>query len=549
MKNILLLSISLILNFAYSQESILPSSDKLLDAIIHNENNPIPLLQRSDVARPWAEYETAKYIIFSDHTSFGSYNIKKEILRNLPAGITAVIYTQGSTSDIISNYNKFIAEGATLIPLLTNTSGNPFWSRDTVPVPVIKKSGELALTDALYYHDFEADHIFANYFGVSLVRHNYYYEGGNFATDRFGNCFLIDANTGSRLPDSVLRNSYGCQSITRLPFVDGIGHVDERVKIVADNIALTDTQSYVSYLKNRGFTVYLLPKPQLYDATYVNSLQINGTIFLPIFKISMDKEAIQVYKNLGFKVVPIDGREIIKGRGSIHCITMTYPDEKGYPIDGGWSNWRDTSTCSQACGYGVKDQVRFCSAPTPSNGGKDCYGDDQRTVSCIIKQCPVDGGWGIWEPTGTCSVKCGIGLQTLKRSCDSPAPQGDGKKCSGESIKNIFCDTQVECPVGILSQENINALNLEKKINIHSKRMAEVQINLHNPNNRNIVCSLTAQLVIKNKILDQDNISINADAKGISKTSAIILRHKKLFKSIRKSNIKIMINSCEVLPN
>jgi len=60
--------------------------------------------------------------------------------------------------------------------------------------------------------------------------------------------------------------------------------------------------------------------------TYANSLLINGTLFLPIFEQPNDKEAIRIYENLGLKVIPIETKKLSnQGSGSIHCITMTYP--------------------------------------------------------------------------------------------------------------------------------------------------------------------------------------------------------------------------------
>src|SRR5690606_24633706 len=138
----------------------------------------------------------------------------------------------------------------------------------------------------------------------------------------------VDAKHARFIPDSVFSSSYGCATLTRLPFVAGIGHADERVKILSDTLAVTDTPSYVPLLEAKGFTVKMLPK--LYPAggvrTYVNSLLVNGTVFLPVFSKSTDAEAIRVYEEAGFRVIPLDSRSLSDGgMGSIHCITMTYP--------------------------------------------------------------------------------------------------------------------------------------------------------------------------------------------------------------------------------
>jgi hypothetical protein len=56
-------------------------------------------------------------------------------------------------------------------------------------------------------------------------------------------------------------------------------------------------------------------------------------------------------------------------------------------VNGGWSSWQDSSSCSQVCDGGTKTQVRYCNNPAPSNGGSNCSGSSTRTVSCNTQQC------------------------------------------------------------------------------------------------------------------------------------------------------------------
>jgi agmatine/peptidylarginine deiminase len=129
------------------------------------------------------------------------------------------------------------------------------------------------------------------------------------------------------IPDGVFKKYYGCASLVRLPFVHGIGHVDERIKFLSKRLALTDVPEYEDILRVRGYEVRLLPRGEEQYETYVNSLLINGTVFLPIFEFEKDKEAIEIYKKYGFKVVPIVVDELPNvGMGAIHCMTMTYPE-------------------------------------------------------------------------------------------------------------------------------------------------------------------------------------------------------------------------------
>ena len=295
MKWPIFLLLGLFSNTLFAQSYLIPSEELIKKAMDHNRQLNTKsgalgqLLPKNStalgrVARPWAEYEKAKYLFFADNNAFGSEQVKKQILNNLPVGITPVIYTASSYTDLVRNiWRDYFPAGTDFIVLQASSLGNNFWSRDALPVPVIGFDQKLKLVDAKYYHNYEADQYFAEFAQATLFQHQYFYEGGNFATDRKGNCFLVDHRTGQELPDQVLTEYYGCHTITRLPFVEGIGHVDERIKIVSDTVALTDTKSYIPYLKAKGFEVVLLPKPEIFNGTYLNSLQINGTVYLPIF--------------------------------------------------------------------------------------------------------------------------------------------------------------------------------------------------------------------------------------------------------------------------
>lgn len=321
----------------FSQQYLTPSEDLIKKAMEHNRQlnikktelgqlTPLSSMALGKVARPWAEYEKAKYLFFADSNVFGSEQVKKTILHNLPSNVIPVIYTASSYTDLVRNiWRDHFPPGADFEVLQASSLGNNFWARDALPVPVIGFDQKLKLVDAKYYHHYEADLFFADFTDAILFKHPYFYEGGNFASDSKGNCFLIDHRTGKDLPDQVLSEFYGCRTITRLPFVEGIGHVDERVKIISDKVAFTDTKSYIPYLKAKGFEVVLLPKPEIFNGTYLNSLQINGTVYLPVFDVREDYEAIVAYERLGFRVIPVNARELVRGFGSIHCISMTYP--------------------------------------------------------------------------------------------------------------------------------------------------------------------------------------------------------------------------------
>ncbi|CAD7087043.1 unnamed protein product [Hermetia illucens] len=64
------------------------------------------------------------------------------------------------------------------------------------------------------------------------------------------------------------------------------------------------------------------------------------------------------------------------------------PIEEKTPVNGGWGNWSDWSTCSRSCGGGISMQLRECNNPSPANGGTFCIGERKRYVVCNTEPCP-----------------------------------------------------------------------------------------------------------------------------------------------------------------
>lgn len=116
------------------------------------------------------------------------------------------------------------------------------------------------------------------------------------------------------------------------------------------------------------------------------------------------------------------------------------------PVNGGFGSWSKYSACTKDCGGGFQSRVRECSNPKPQHGGKTCEGKSQMTQNCNEQSCPIDGGWGEYQPNGKCSASCGGGTQELKRVCNAPAPEHNGKHCTGTDTKTATCG-HVECPV------------------------------------------------------------------------------------------------------
>ncbi|XP_041369905.1 sushi, von Willebrand factor type A, EGF and pentraxin domain-containing protein 1-like [Gigantopelta aegis] len=58
-------------------------------------------------------------------------------------------------------------------------------------------------------------------------------------------------------------------------------------------------------------------------------------------------------------------------------------------VHGGWADWEDWSTCSVSCGQGVRTRKRSCTNPTPDNGGRECDSLDTEQEVCNETVCPV----------------------------------------------------------------------------------------------------------------------------------------------------------------
>jgi agmatine/peptidylarginine deiminase len=344
MKSFIFVLIGLLSLNSFAQQLALhgPSEAQIEAMALHNQElaktQPLVSGFRSNVL-PFAEYKKTGYVVFNDDDFSGmATNIKHQIAANLPADVTLIVYTQSSDKSfqqsLLNLYAKDLSPSRIKILQVNQSGANDFWSRDNLPIPVLD-GGNFAMVDAKYYYNFEADKYFANLFGVNLDAHKYFYEGGNFMANSRGDCLVVNRKRNypggtsdtAAIPDDIFKTKYGCKTLTRFQHLKGIGHADEVVKFMSDDIVFTDTPEYKTILEQKGFTVYLLPEADLDYETYINSLIVNDTVFVPTFGEANDKKVMDTYKSLGFKVVGINTRSLATGgQGGIHCITMNYPE-------------------------------------------------------------------------------------------------------------------------------------------------------------------------------------------------------------------------------
>lgn len=63
-------------------------------------------------------------------------------------------------------------------------------------------------------------------------------------------------------------------------------------------------------------------------ATYANFLIINGAVLVPTYNMPQDTEALNILKTVfpDREIIGIDCRVLIEQHGSLHCVTMQYPE-------------------------------------------------------------------------------------------------------------------------------------------------------------------------------------------------------------------------------
>ncbi len=277
--------------------------------------------------RPAPEISDYKFVLLSSEAGFSeAANLRYSIAQNLPEGVKLVLLVSNSNAEQVKRtYSQYISPDRLILAKDTGIEGG-FWARDSFPYPVVNGQGQLSLVGAKYYRTFRSSPAVASSLGLNMTRPGFTFVGGNLMADDNGVCFTIDSYRRFTTTDNDLINSYGCKSVHVLRKYSGIGDVDEVVKVLSTNLILTNTPEYVNDFKSWGYNVVMLPAVPNSYRTYVNSLVVGKTVFMPTYGISTDAQAKKVYEDLGYKVVGIPSNTLSDDmHGSVHCQTMAYP--------------------------------------------------------------------------------------------------------------------------------------------------------------------------------------------------------------------------------
>jgi agmatine deiminase len=258
-----------------------------------------------------------------------------------------------------------------------NHATNDCWCRDHGPIFVRNvRTGEVALTDWSYnawgekYRPFDLDNripariaraLRLRRFSVDMIL-----EGGSIDVNGQGlllttEACLLNRNRNPQLGrgeiEQALKDNLGVREVLWLgqgiEGDDTDGHVDdlsrffrpdgivtavERNQRDRNHRPLQENLERLHRLRTpagRKFTIVELPMPRRgsrdgprLPASYANFLVINGAVLLPAFRQpDRDAEAAEVLAGCfpGRKIIPVDCLDLVRGRGTLHCISQQQP--------------------------------------------------------------------------------------------------------------------------------------------------------------------------------------------------------------------------------
>lgn len=255
---------------------------------------------------------------------------------------------------------------------------NDTWARDCSALSIIdEEEGEPLLLDFTFTgwggkfdasHDNAMSSSIAHVYGAPMEKINLILEGGGVESNGAGSLLttaecLLNPNRNPHLDkkgmEKELKKHFGVEQILWLHHGylagdDTDSHIDTLARFIdTDTImyvkcddqndehydALKKMEEELQALRDidgEPFNLIALPmcNPTFYDderlpATYANFLIINDAVLLPIYNDPHDNEAIEICKKafFGRDIIPIDCSVLIRQHGSLHCVTMQFPED------------------------------------------------------------------------------------------------------------------------------------------------------------------------------------------------------------------------------
>lgn len=269
--------------------------------------------------------------------------------------MTSIVYvadTLGRRHPVLrTTLAKALAEVGGRIDEIQDT--RDIWCRDYMPVPL----GEGRFVQFVYKPDYLADEPelitppeVAEQIVGTARRSELVVDGGNVV--RRGRVAVVTDKVFAENPrlsrSQVMQQLSADLEIDRLVVIpvepgDVCGHADGVLHLLDERTALVNDYSDVDpdygarlglALRDRGiesipmsYAPDLKSRRRMPPATgvYVNLLEMAEAIFVPVYGIESDDDAVRVLAGVfgGRAVVPIDCRGIAREGGSLHCVTCT----------------------------------------------------------------------------------------------------------------------------------------------------------------------------------------------------------------------------------
>lgn len=261
---------------------------------------------------------------------------------------------------------------------------NDTWARDCSALTVIdEEEGEPLLLDFTFTgwggkfdagRDNAMSSSIADVYGAPMEKINLILEGGGVESNGNGSLLttaecLLNPNRNPHLDkkgmENELKKHFGVEQILWLNHGylagdDTDSHIDTLARFIDTDTILyvkCDDQNDEHYealkkmeeelkalrdIDGEPFTLIALPmtQPIFYDderlpATYANFLIINDAVLLPVYNDPHDAEAIAICEKAfrGRDIVPIDCSVLIRQHGSLHCVTMQFPEDVSLRVE------------------------------------------------------------------------------------------------------------------------------------------------------------------------------------------------------------------------
>ncbi|MDX9967148.1 MAG: agmatine deiminase family protein [Sulfuricurvum sp.] len=205
-------------------------------------------------------------------------------------------------------------------------------------------------------------------YGARMEKIDLILEGGGVESNGAGSLLvtsecLLNPNRNAHLSktqtEAILKKEFGVEQILWLNHGylagdDTDSHIDTHARFIDTDTIMyvkcddTEDEHYEALKKmeeelmelrdmeGEPFNLIALPmcSPAYYDgerlpATYANFLIVNDAVLLPVYNDPHDAEAIEICRRAfkGRDIVPIDCSVLIRQHGSLHCVTMQFPEE------------------------------------------------------------------------------------------------------------------------------------------------------------------------------------------------------------------------------